>query len=125
MAYVWVAIGGAAGAVTRYGLGNVIAGRLGREFPYGTLAINATGSLLIGALLTLLVERGTEGSAWRPLLVVGVLGGYTTFSAFSYEVVALADGGHPERAALYAVASLALGVAACALGVYATRTVMR
>ena len=125
MAYLWVAIGGAAGAVARYGLGNVVAGRVGREFPWGTLTINATGSLLIGVILTWLLERDAGASTWRPLIVVGVLGGYTTFSAFSYEVVALVDDGRLGRAAWYVIASVVLGIAACALGVIVTRAALR
>ena len=125
MTYLWVAIGGAAGAVARYGMGNAIAGRVGREFPWGTLTINAIGSLLIGVLLTWLVERDVGAATWRPLFVVGVLGGYTTFSAFSYEVVALADAGRMGRAAAYVVASVALGIVACAVGVTLTRAALR
>ena len=125
MAYLWVAIGGAAGTVARYGLGNMIASRVEREFPWGTLVINATGSLLIGVTLTWLMERDVGASTWRPLLVVGVLGGYTTFSAFSYEVVALADDGRLARAAGYVLASVTLGITACALGVIVTRTLLR
>lgn len=125
MPYLWVAIGGAAGAVARYGLGNAIAGRLGRDLPWGTLTINVTGSLLIGVILTWLIERDVGASTWRPLIVVGVLGGYTTFSAFSYEVVALADDGQYGRAAGYAIASLALGIAACVLGVALTHAALR
>ena len=125
MAYLWVAIGGAAGAVARYGLGNAVAGRVGREFPWGTLVINATGSLLIGVLLTWLVEREVGAATWRPLLVVGVLGGYTTFSAFSYEVVALADAGKMVRAASYVAASMALGIVGCAVGVALARAALR
>lgn len=125
MAYLWVAIGGAAGAVARYGLGNVITGRLGRELPWGTLTINATGSLLIGVILTWLIERDIGAATWRPLVVVGILGGYTTFSAFSYEIVTLADDGRIAHAAGYALASVTLGIAACAIGVVMTRAVLR
>ena len=125
MTYLWVAIGGAVGSVARYALGSAVASRVGRDLPWGTLTINASGSLLIGVILTWLVERDVGATTWRPLIVVGVLGGYTTFSAFSYEVVALADDGRYGRAAGYAIASLVLGIATCAVGVGLTRAAMR
>lgn len=78
----------------RYVLGGAIMRRFGGQFPLGTLVINVTGSFLIGVLMTLLTERFKPHPNWRLLLVVGFLGGYTTFSSFEYETyTAVRDGG--------------------------------
>jgi CrcB protein len=78
---LWVALGGGLGATARYVLGGWVVARLGSGFPFHTLLINVTGSLAIGVLLVLLTERLVVDPAWRLLLVVGFLGGYTTFPA--------------------------------------------
>src|SRR5690349_6619722 len=83
--YLMVLVGGGVGALARYILGLAIAERIGGRFPLGTLVINVTGSFLIGLLMTLFTERLQPHPNWRLLLVVGVLGGYTTFSTFEYE----------------------------------------
>src|SRR5437899_12412869 len=89
-----VLVGGCVGALARYVLGTEIATRVGVRFPLGTLVINVTGSFLIGLLMTLLTERLQPHPNWRLLLVVGFLGGYTTFSTFEYETLrAVQDGG--------------------------------
>ncbi len=124
MAYLWVALGGAAGAAARFGVAQWAAARWGWAFPWGTLAVNLTGSLAIGLLMTLLVGRGAE-PYWRLLLVTGFLGGYTTFSAFSYETLQLLEQRRWETAALYACGSLLLGLIACALGVGVGRALIR
>ena len=124
MAYLWVALGGAAGAAARFGVAQWAAARWGWAFPWGTLAVNLTGSLAIGLLMTLLVGRGAE-PYWRLLLVTGFLGGYTTFSAFSYETLQLLEQRRWETAALYACGSLLFGLVACALGVGMGRALIR
>src|SRR6187399_3318006 len=86
--YCWIAIGGSAGACARYALGAAIGRQFGTGFPYGTFVVNVTGAFLIGVILTLLTERFDADPRWRLLLVVGVLGGYTTFSSFAYEAFA-------------------------------------
>jgi CrcB protein len=92
--YLMVLVGGGVGALARYVLGVEIAARVGGRFPLGTMVINVTGSFLIGLLMTLLTERFQPHPNWRLLLVVGVLGGYTTFSTFEYETFrAVQDGG--------------------------------
>ena len=121
MDYAWVGLGGCLGACARYALGNAVGRRFGTGFPYGTFVVNLTGAFLIGVILTLLTERFVADPRWRLLLVVGVLGGYTTFSSFAYEAFALADRGQWLRAGLYVVASNALGLAACLAGILLAR----
>src|SRR5256885_5759499 len=89
-----ILIGGGLGSVTRYALGTAISSRFGGRFPLGTLVINVTGSFLIGLLMALFTERLQPHPNLRLLLVVGFLGGYTTFSTFEYETFrAVQDGG--------------------------------
>ena len=125
MEYLWVGLGGFVGANTRYGLTGFVARRLGSGFPFGTLLINVSGSLLIGLILTLLVERFVADPAWRLLLVVGFLGGYTTFSSYSFEVIALIEHGQWGRAIGYVVGSNLLGLAACFAGIALARALAR
>ena len=101
-----VALGGAIGAVLRYLTGLALA------FPFGTLAVNILGSFLIGVLWVALADRGH----WAPLLITGVLGGFTTFSAFSLDTLRLVDSGRAPMAALYVLASVTLSLGAVALG---------
>lgn len=90
-----VMLGAGLGGLTRYVAGTWIAGRFGGRFPLGTFLINVTGSFLIGVLMTLLTERFQPHPNWRLFLVVGVLGGYTTFSSFEYETFqAVRTGAH-------------------------------
>ena len=125
MELVWVGVGGFLGANARYLVGRLAVERVGAAFPYGTLFVNLTGCLLIGIVMAFLVERGVTNPIWRLLLVVGVLGGYTTFSSFAYESVLLLEQGRIWRAAVYVLASNAGGVAACAVGMAAIRAVVR
>jgi len=106
-----VGLGGGLGALARYGADLVWPWRP-PEFPLATLTVNFVGSLAIGALLVVLLE-GPARSWWvRPLLAVGLVGGFTTFSAFAVETVRLVDGAAAGLAATYVVLSLALGLAA-------------
>jgi len=92
--YLLVVIGGGTGALVRFVTGSAIMGRFGGSFPLGTLVINVSGSFLIGLLMTLLTERFKLDPNWRLLLVVGFLGGYTTFSSFEWETwTTVRDGG--------------------------------
>lgn len=112
-----VAIGGALGAVARYFLALQMARAFGTGFPWGTLAVNAVGCLAIGLALGALGPR----FALSPLLITGFLGGFTTFSAFSAEVLVLFERPTPWLAAAYVGGTLAVTVAACGLGLWLGR----
>jgi CrcB protein len=112
-----IAAGAAAGALARYGISTWAAARYGTGFPVGTMLINVLGSLLIGVVIALFSTRLSVTWPWRPLLVTGLLGGFTTFSSYSYESLQLLLRGEWLLAAFYALGSVALGLAAVALGV--------
>lgn len=112
-----IALGGAAGCVLRYWMSTGVHSLLGRGFPYGTLAVNVLGSLLMGALFVLFVERLSSDGLWRAAILVGVLGGFTTFSSFSIETFNLIEEGALLKALLNMSASLVLCVGATWVGV--------
>jgi CrcB protein len=114
MAYLLAALGGALGALARWGLAEALPSPGG--WPWATLLVNLTGCLLLGALLAVLATRSPEPSWARPFLGVGVLGGYTTYSTFAVQVVDLVDGGALLLAAGYVLVSVVGGIAAVALG---------
>src|SRR5438552_11672666 len=114
--YLMVLVGGGVGALARYVLGTAIAARIGGRFPLGTLVINVSGSFLIGFVMTLLTERLQPHPNWRLLLVVGFLGGYTTFSTFEYETFRAVQDGGKWIGLLNVVGSVALGYAAVWVG---------
>ncbi len=111
-----VAAGGALGAAARYLLGGFVQARLGPGFPWGTFFVNVTGSFLIGVVLVL-VERDALPSEARLFLAVGILGGYTTFSTFSYETLQLLVAGNAGGVLLNALGQLLVGFLAVYLGV--------
>jgi CrcB protein len=117
MKYLLIVLGGGVGSLSRYVVGAAIATRYGGRFPIaGTMTVNVTGSFLMGLLMTLIAERFGAGSNLRPLLVIGFLGGYTTFSAFEWETYsAVRDGGF-WMGIVNIVGSVALGYAAVWLG---------
>jgi fluoride exporter len=119
--YLLAALGGALGALARWGVGTALPSSPG-GWPWATLLVNLSGCLLLGALLAVLADRRPEASWPRPFLAVGVLGGYTTYSTFAVEVVELTDAGAAARAAAYVVASVAGGVLAVAAGARAARS---
>lgn len=116
-----VAIGGAIGSVGRYLIGGWVQSLAGTGFPAGTFFVNVTGSLIIGVILGL-VERGVLSSQARLLLAVGLMGGYTTFSSFSYDNLGLLQSGETGRFFFNVTAQLALGLFAAYLGVVIART---
>ena len=116
---IQVALGGALGASARYMTGLAAARLLGPGFPWGTLIVNVAGSFLMGGLVVLLAHLG--GNRWAPLLMTGVLGGFTTFSAFSLDAVTLWDRGQPMLAGAYVGASVVLSLAALAAGLWVAR----
>jgi len=112
---LYIAIGGALGALVRYGLGHWIHSWAGNAFPWGTFAINAIGSFALGLILRYL-DGTTDSPELRALLTVGFLGAFTTFSTFTYETITLLQHGSWTRATLYALGSLFLGILAVAAG---------
>ena len=116
-----VALGGAAGAVARHGV-NIGAGRLfGPGFPVGTVVVNILGSFLMGLLVVVLAARG---NALSPLLMTGLLGGFTTFSAFSLDAVTLWQRGQGAVALAYVAGSVGLSLAALLAGLAAGQKVL-
>jgi CrcB protein len=117
----WVALGSATGGVTRFLLGSYLQRTRGTEFPVATLFINITGSLLLGLLLRFMLDAPGIRPEVRALLTTGFCGGYTTFSTFSYEAVALIEEGDLRRALLYMLLSVAGSLVAAALGMAIAR----
>lgn len=111
-----VLAGGATGSLARFLVGTAIMTRTGGRFPFGTVFINISGSFLIGLAMTLFTERFRPHPNWRLFLVVGFLGGYTTFSSFEWETLSLVKDGARWLGLLNAVGSVALGYAAVWLG---------
>jgi CrcB protein len=103
-----VAVGGAAGSLLRYWLGGQVQAASQSGFPFGTLAVNVLGSFTIGFAYFWLAERHSVGSPGTELIFVGLLGGFTTFSSFSLETLALLLQGQAVRAVVYIAASISL-----------------
>lgn len=116
-----IAAGGALGALLRFWSSNWIYALLGRAFPYGTLAVNLLGSLVMGFCYVWLVERSALGPEWRALAMVGFLGAFTTFSTFSMETINLLEGGEVFKAVMNILLSVVLCVVAAWLGMIAGR----
>ena len=116
-----VMFGGAIGAGARHLVGRAVLAATGAGFPYATMAVNIAGGLLMGLLAGGLLRLGAAGEAWRLLLGVGVLGGFTTFSSFSLDAVTLAQRGDMAAAALYVLVSVAGSIAALLAGLAVAR----
>ena len=120
-----VALGGAVGAVLRYQSGRAMTAVLGPQtmtaFPWATLTVNVVGSLAMGLLAGWLARHGQASESWRLLLGVGLLGGFTTFSAFSLEMMLLIERGQAATAIAYALVSVLVGLAALYLGLVTMR----
>ena len=114
-----VALGGAIGSVMRYLTNLGVMRAVGPGFPWATLAVNGVGAFVMGVLVELLAQRG--GQRFAPLLMTGLLGGFTTFSAFSLDTVTLWERGQPELALAYVGASILLSLAAIVLAMHLLR----
>ena len=120
MQWIWVALGGAVGALGRWGLSSAVHGAVGVALPWGTLVVNVLGCFGLG-VVAVWADAATNGEWIRSGLAIGFLGAFTTFSTFSLEVVRLAQDGHEGRAAAYVAGSLVLGFAALVAGFAAAR----
>jgi CrcB protein len=116
LAYLWVAVGGALGSVGRFWINNLISNKFGEVFPLGTLVINVTGSFLIGIFAAMSDPEGRMAASpgVRQFLMIGVCGGYTTFSSFSLQTLRLAQ----DRQWLYAGGNVILSVGLCLIAVW-------
>lgn len=115
--FLAVAVGGAVGSMLRFGLSHWVQALTGRGFPYGTLSVNVLGCLAMGILYALFAERLAAYGIWRLGLLTGLLGGFTTFSAFSIETFSLLEQGETATALSYVLTSVLLCLVATWLGV--------
>jgi CrcB protein len=114
-----VALGGAIGASTRYLTNAAVTRWIGQGFPYGTMLVNVAGSFLMGVLIMVLAQKG--GTRFAPFLMTGVLGGFTTFSAFSLDAFTLWERGQVGLAGAYVAGSVVLSIAALVAGILTMR----
>lgn len=119
-----VAAGGAIGSVLRYLVGLAAARSLGPAFPFGTLTVNLVGGFLIGLVAGVFAMRAEAPQELRVFLITGCLGGFTTFSAFSLDVVTLLERGDSGLAALYLLVSVGFSIAAVFAGLALMRTIL-
>lgn len=118
---LFIALGGATGAVSRYLLANWAHGLWEGKMPVGTLMVNMLGSFAIGIIYVLLVERQLIHADWRGVLMVGFLGAFTTFSTFSLETISLMEAGHIAHALVYMLGSAILCVVMAGAAIQLTR----
>jgi CrcB protein len=121
MNYLLVFLGGGIGSTLRHTINVVCARCLGTAFPYHTFIINITGSLVMGLIAGYLAFKGEASQPWRLFLMTGILGGYTTFSAFSLDTALLYERGAIGLAALYVAGSVALSIAGLFAGLALVR----
>jgi len=121
MGFLIVFLGGGIGAALRHGVNLAAARLLGTGFPYGTLVINVIGSLAMGLIAEYFALKAGLPQRWRLFLTTGILGGFTTFSAFSLESALLYERGEIAAAAIYIVASVVLAIAALFAGLAIVR----
>jgi fluoride exporter len=122
-AYLWVSVGALAGANLRYFLSRLVAKLVSTNFPYGTLLINVTGSLLVGFFLAWTTERALVDPKWRWMVAIGFCGSYTTFSSFAYETIAYFEQGHWLLFTTNILLNNLLCLAAVLLGIATARAV--
>jgi crcB protein len=123
MHLVAVALGGALGALGRYGVNGLLYPVGDDRFPLGTLAVNVIGSFVMGLLYVLIVEKAVLPPEWRNFLMIGFLGAFTTFSTFSLDVLALFEGGHYGLGLVYLLLSLFLCIGGIALAIFLARLI--
>ena len=123
-AYLIVAVGSALGGALRHGVNVVAARLLGTGWPHGTLAVNVIGSFAIGTVIGYFAVRGHGARTWLLFLTTGVLGGFTTFSAFSLDAVLLYERGRVMQAALYVGLSVALSIAGLMVALAIVRRIL-
>jgi CrcB protein len=111
MGYLIVFLGGGVGAALRHGINIASLRAFGPAFPYGTLLINISGSFIMGLVAGYFAFKGDASQHWRLFLTTGILGGYTTFSAFSLDAALLYERGEAGLAAVYVIASVAISIA--------------
>ena len=121
MHWIAVAIGGALGALARYGISTWVFAISSHKFPYATLAVNVLGSFLMGILFVLVIEKAALPAEMRSLLMVGFLGAFTTFSTFSLDALGLWQNGHLFMALIYILATVILCLIAISSSVWLTR----
>jgi CrcB protein len=121
---LFIALGGASGAVSRYLLANWVHQLWEGKLPVGTLLVNLLGSAAIGVVYVLLVEKELMHPDWRGVLMVGFLGAFTTFSTFSLETISLIEAGHWPYALAYMFASTLLCVVGAGAAIYLTRIIV-
>lgn len=119
---IYVALGGALGAVGRHGVNLTTTRLFGPGFPWGTVTVNVLGSFLMGVIVVALAHKG--GMRFAPFLMTGVLGGFTTFSAFSLDTMTLFERGDITQAALYVIGTVVVGLLAIIAGMALTRMVL-
>lgn len=120
---MFIAAGGASGALLRYWVSNSVYALFGRAFPYGTLSVNVAGSLLMGLCYVMLYERLDVGVQWRAGLMIGMLGAFTTFSTFSIETLNLLESGDQVRAVINVLLSVTLCIIGCWAGMVIGREI--
>jgi len=121
MNFVIVFVGGGLGAALRHGINVMFARLFGAGFPYSTFFINVTGSIVMGLVAGYFAFKGDAAQSWRLFLTTGILGGYTTFSAFSLDAALLYERGELGLAALYVIGSVALSIAGLFAGLALVR----
>jgi CrcB protein len=123
MHFLLVALGGAIGAAARHGVNLAGMRLLGIGFPWGTVAVNVVGALVMGIFIEMLARRWGGSAELRLFVATGILGGFTTFSAFSLDAVTLYQRGEIVLAFIYVAGSVILSIAALFLGLWLARTV--
>jgi CrcB protein len=123
MAYLLVAVFGAAGAVSRYALDGWVSDATRGQFPWGTFLVNVLGAFALGIVVAITTERLVVGANWRIALGIGFLGSFTTFSTYAYETIRLAEDGAVSLALANAIGMVAVGLLAASLGLAVGRAI--